>query len=286
MPAAQSLISLSALPCLDVYSKTALSRSSVKVQEKVVSGSHGHVWCPCQVLCDTVHLLHLNSTELPFFQKSTSSVVLLMLSSRLFSVQTLRGYWFPPDIKSSLLKIWPMTVSSTYLTAELFPCWRSQWLVYSVNRRWRSTRPSETLTVNTRGEELWLRSAPWGWKQQTALWCRRNDDWGALRWHPERSVDSEGELVGSRLAADFIYQCSAPGSHRSNNAFHLKVSWSWLKQKGDRVFAVTAPQLWNLLPLEIRCVPSVSVCKSLFKATGNLAWNSKNAYMISKLSVS
>ncbi len=34
---------------------------------------------------------------------------------------------------------------------------------------------------------------------------------------------------------------------------------------GDRAFSVSAPQLWNHLPYEIRAAPSVNIFKSLLK---------------------
>ncbi len=53
--------------------------------------------------------------------------------------------------------------------------------------------------------------------------------------------------------------------------FLLKVPRSRLKQKVDQAFAVAAPRLCNLLPLEVRSAPSVSVFRFVLRYT-NIPW--------------
>ena len=52
---------------------------------------------------------------------------------------------------------------------------------------------------------------------------------------------------------------------RSSSGALLKVPKSHLVTRGDRAFAVRAPQLWNSLPGDLRQANSVSSFKSLLK---------------------
>ena len=59
------------------------------------------------------------------------------------------------------------------------------------------------------------------------------------------------------------------GSYRllsNSNGILLKyVNFKTYKTLGDRSFMVTAPNLWNNLPLEIRKAPNIDNCKKLLK---------------------
>ena len=62
---------------------------------------------------------------------------------------------------------------------------------------------------------------------------------------------------------DLLHPHSAP---RSSNKGLLHIPHSWLKQKGDRAFAVAAPRLWNQLLPHLRDVPSIPAFKSRLKS--------------------
>ena len=53
---------------------------------------------------------------------------------------------------------------------------------------------------------------------------------------------------------------------RSSSQNLLLVPMSNLKSYGDRAFSVCAPNLWNFLPIHIKCSQSVSNFKSNLKA--------------------
>ena len=59
------------------------------------------------------------------------------------------------------------------------------------------------------------------------------------------------------------YQTNRP--LRSSDKALLAVPESRLKMKGDRAFSITAPRLWNSLPLELRTAESVSSFKTKLK---------------------
>ena len=52
---------------------------------------------------------------------------------------------------------------------------------------------------------------------------------------------------------------------RSNDKHYLKVPKTKLATYGDRAFSYQAPMLWNALPCEIKCAPSLSVFKNKLK---------------------
>ena len=61
---------------------------------------------------------------------------------------------------------------------------------------------------------------------------------------------------------------------RSTDKYLLQIPKTRLKTYGDRAFSVSAPRLWNVLPMEIKLSPSDSVFKNrlkthLFRATYN-----------------
>jgi hypothetical protein len=52
--------------------------------------------------------------------------------------------------------------------------------------------------------------------------------------------------------------------HSANN-FNLKVPSTRLKTYGDRAFSRAAPDLWNALPLHIKCASSLETFKMELK---------------------
>lgn len=63
-----------------------------------------------------------------------------------------------------------------------------------------------------------------------------------------------------------------PRSLRSSDQLLLAVPKSRLKLRGNRVFSVAAPKLWNELPLHVRHAPTLQVFKSRLK-THSLAFS-------------
>ena len=49
---------------------------------------------------------------------------------------------------------------------------------------------------------------------------------------------------------------------RTTNKYLLRITQTHLKTYGDRAFSVAAPRLWNVLPMDIKLSPSVSVFRN------------------------
>ncbi|KAI2668349.1 Unconventional myosin-VIIb [Labeo rohita] len=65
--------------------------------------------------------------------------------------------------------------------------------------------------------------------------------------------------------SELLHLYSPSRTLRSCDQALLVVPHVRLKRRGARAFAVAGPQLWNILPLEIRMAPSLSSFKSLLK---------------------
>lgn len=65
--------------------------------------------------------------------------------------------------------------------------------------------------------------------------------------------------------ADLLTWYSPPRFLRSADQMLLVVHRSRIKHRGHRAFAVTAPKLWNTLPLHIRSSPTLDTFKSHLK---------------------
>ncbi|KAF7651423.1 hypothetical protein LDENG_00111240, partial [Lucifuga dentata] len=96
----------------------------------------------------------------------------------------------------------------------------------------------------------------------------------SLHWLPVRfRIDFKILLITFKahlgLAPSYITEMLTPyesvRSLRSSGGTLLAVPKWRLKSKGDRAFAIRAPQLWNDLPEEIRLADSVPSFKSLLK---------------------
>jgi len=65
--------------------------------------------------------------------------------------------------------------------------------------------------------------------------------------------------------ADLLKPYPPTRSLRSADRLLLVVPKWRLKQRGDRAFAVAAPNVWNELPLQVRLAPTLPVCKCRLK---------------------
>ena len=65
---------------------------------------------------------------------------------------------------------------------------------------------------------------------------------------------------------DMIERYTPSRTLRSSSAFLLKQERFNLQSYGARSFTVSAPMLWNTLPLELRTCSSLDICKSKLKS--------------------
>ena len=72
--------------------------------------------------------------------------------------------------------------------------------------------------------------------------------------------------LAPRYLSDLLHPYTPLRSLRSSAKDQLETPRTRLKTFGDRAFCASAPTLWNLLPLHIRCATSVESFKKLLKA--------------------
>lgn len=72
--------------------------------------------------------------------------------------------------------------------------------------------------------------------------------------------------LAPQYLADLLHRCSQPRSLRSSDKDQLATPRTRLRTFGDRAFCVSAPTLWNKLPLHIRHAPTLLSFKKNLKA--------------------
>ena len=80
--------------------------------------------------------------------------------------------------------------------------------------------------------------------------------------------------LGPVFISNLLVRYEPSRNLRSTDKYLLQIPKTRLKTYGDRAFSVSAPRLWNVLPMEIKLSPSDSVFKNrlkthLFRATYN-----------------
>ena len=65
--------------------------------------------------------------------------------------------------------------------------------------------------------------------------------------------------------SNLIELYNPPRSLKSSNSLLIKVNVGEFRRLGDRAFSITAPSVWNALPIEVRTSKSIDIFKRSLK---------------------